>query len=413
MHSDLNRFLQGEHSEGRLDSEGTFTVSLDRALEKVARYSLERPGAWILKIVQAAVGLGATRLNGRVLRGWVNLEIRFEREGPSWRLVRDAIAQPELETDSPLNDLSVGLWSLAQGAGRRFQLEATAAGPGGLAEYPSLGWSGSELVVNNKGPVDSPCREFRITINRPSTGMLSRVARVFGGGSYFLDELNELHRLAYLQPIDGSIEGISGHHFLRAQTGVKGVARGLGILSYPNPFGWGWCSSEELPELGIHPRWAEFANHIKNGGQFERGQKWLALDLWGDRPGAIWALSFDFGTGGLLRASERSEIRWLRHGVIVDQTPLPSSSKELTLGVVLHLSAAGLPTDLGGMRLQLGDAFSKRYGAGLRALRRNLKPEQVRGKIFNWGLPHQIVEACLNQVQRLRQALENVDGPSA
>lgn len=413
MASDLEQFLQQERSEGRLDSDGVFTIALDSALEKTARYSLERPSAWILKVVQAAVGLRATVLKGFVVKWGVRLEIRLGEGGPSWNQVRDAVARPELETAQPLRDLAMGLWSLARGPERDFRLEATTAKSSSFhREYPSLRWAAGELVVDNKEAGSSVCSELNIWVNRPPAGLLSRVARMFGGGTHFLDEMEELRHLAYLLPIDNEIEGMSGHHFLRAQTGVKGVARGL-RLGYPNPFLWGWSSSEELPELPVHPRWREFARHIKYGGTYEPGQKRLALELWGDHPRAVWALCFDFASLGSRPACERSEIRWLRSGVIVDQTPFPKL-EGMNLGIVLHLSAEGLPTDLGGMRLRQEEpVFQERRRAGLRTLLSALELEEgVENKIFNWGLPHWTVEACQQQVTTLMRYLRHETGAS-
>lgn len=400
----LDQFLKLERSEGTLDSEGVFTLDRASALEKMGRFSLERPSAWILNVVQAAVGLQATALNGRVLAYGAQLEIRLPGGGPSWNQVRDALTEPDPDVPPALRDLALGLGPLTRQPERDFQLHAKVAGPRFGHEYPWLRW-GDKFAVNNKNVGNGACLELRIWITRPPVSLLSKVARIFGGGSYFLDEMEELRHMAYLCPIDIHIEGMSAHHFLRAQTGVKGVARGIARRGYPNPFLWGWRASEELPDLPVHPRWQEFAYHIKSGGSYESAQKWLALDLWGDRPGALWALSFDFAVMGARAACERSEIRWIRNGVIVDRTPFPES-EGLTLGAVLHLSAEGLPTDLSGMRLRSEEpTFQERRKAGLRALLSRLDIEEVRSKIFNWKLPHWTVEACLKQVETLANRL--------
>ena len=399
MSLSLDKILQQAHSEGRLDSEGAFTISLDRALEKMARHTLERPSAWILKAVQAAVGLGASVLNGRVTRGWTSLEIRFEQGGPSWNQVRNAVSQPELENLPALEDLAAGLWSLARGAQRSFRLHATVHKSEFDRRYPSLRWNDKKFTVNDQGAGDALCSELQVIINRPAASILSRVARLFGGGSYFLDELDELRYLAYLLPLESRIDGISGHHFLRAQTAVKDISRGLSFQNPPDPFLWGWAPSKDMPELGLHPRWEEFANHIQRDVQQR-----LALDLWGSHPSAMWALSFDFKTLGQRRARERSEIRWVHHGVVVDQTPIPVP-EEATMGVVLHLSARDLPTDLGGLRLVAGEAFGARRNAGLHLLKQCLAPEELQYKICNWDLSEQAVKACLQHAELLASNL--------
>ena len=51
----LDEFLDSARAEGVTDSEGVFTISHVQAMQKMARYSLPYPEAWILKIIQSAV----------------------------------------------------------------------------------------------------------------------------------------------------------------------------------------------------------------------------------------------------------------------------------------------------------------------------------------------------------------------
>ena len=60
--ADLDDYLQGEAGEGRLDSHGTFTLSLAEALKKFGAYGSKIPGGFILKLVQAACLLRAERV---------------------------------------------------------------------------------------------------------------------------------------------------------------------------------------------------------------------------------------------------------------------------------------------------------------------------------------------------------------
>jgi hypothetical protein len=288
------------------------------------------------------------------------------------------------------------------GPERCFNLNALVERPEFARRHPSLRWRDGLLTVDDTDTDDTSCSEFKLYVNRPAAGFLSRVTQLFGGSGPFLEELDELRQRAYLLPVDGYIDGILGHHFLRAQTAVKGVARGR--AAYPNPFLWGWNDCPELPELGLHPRWEEYARHIQLGADFQPAQKWLSMDFWGSKPSAMWALCFDFASLGSQRPCERSEIRWIQHGVVVDQTPLPMPA-EVTMGVVLHLSAQGLPSDLGGMRLVAGDAFAERRDAGLRELKRHLDPQQLHDQIFGWDLPEQALLACLKQAELLASTL--------
>lgn len=56
-------FLEGLRGAGRPDSEGRFTVDHLRASELLRRHRLIEPERWVLKAVQAAVALGAARVD--------------------------------------------------------------------------------------------------------------------------------------------------------------------------------------------------------------------------------------------------------------------------------------------------------------------------------------------------------------
>lgn len=58
----IDAFLDSARNAGVHDSEGAFTISHAQAVQKMARYSLPYPEAWILKIVQAAVNWKASEI---------------------------------------------------------------------------------------------------------------------------------------------------------------------------------------------------------------------------------------------------------------------------------------------------------------------------------------------------------------
>jgi len=55
---DIEAFLAQEIHEGQFDSHGSFSVDESRSLDKLARYQSERPGLWLVKLLQAATALG-------------------------------------------------------------------------------------------------------------------------------------------------------------------------------------------------------------------------------------------------------------------------------------------------------------------------------------------------------------------
>lgn len=59
----VDSFLQELSTEGRLDSAGKFTLSVDHAKEKLSEFLLESTEEYLLKLVQAGVAAGATALD--------------------------------------------------------------------------------------------------------------------------------------------------------------------------------------------------------------------------------------------------------------------------------------------------------------------------------------------------------------
>jgi len=70
----IDGFLDSARAVGIQDSEGAFTISHAQAVQKMARYSLPYPEAWILKIVQAAVIWRASEIKVAQTRLYTTIE---------------------------------------------------------------------------------------------------------------------------------------------------------------------------------------------------------------------------------------------------------------------------------------------------------------------------------------------------
>ncbi|MBI3927979.1 MAG: hypothetical protein HY319_20725 [Armatimonadetes bacterium] len=68
MKSSLEEYLQEQRAQGRLDSQGRFTIDLSLAVEKLRQYQLADPSFYVLKVIQAGVSGGAEAVEVR-LRG--------------------------------------------------------------------------------------------------------------------------------------------------------------------------------------------------------------------------------------------------------------------------------------------------------------------------------------------------------
>lgn len=62
-HDPLQNWLHSVGSQGALESEGDFSIAQDKAWEKLGAFQLPFTGAWVLKLVQAAVAGEATSID--------------------------------------------------------------------------------------------------------------------------------------------------------------------------------------------------------------------------------------------------------------------------------------------------------------------------------------------------------------
>lgn len=72
----MDEILNDLREEGRLHSEGTFTLALEPAMRKLAERQFELPGLYLLKLIQAAVALKATAIRVKLKPA----EVRFEAD---------------------------------------------------------------------------------------------------------------------------------------------------------------------------------------------------------------------------------------------------------------------------------------------------------------------------------------------
>jgi hypothetical protein len=135
--SELEQFLQQQVSEGERDSSGQFTLSRDKALEKLAAFQLPRPSAWVLKVVQGVVAARADSLT--IKQTSTDTEFYFAPQQP-WTLamIEGAFYDPETSSCRGLDHLKRGLWAVSLNEMRPFRLA--------LPQHPeALIWTGLEF----------------------------------------------------------------------------------------------------------------------------------------------------------------------------------------------------------------------------------------------------------------------------
>ena len=79
--SAIDELLAKLSGEGRGGESGRFSLDPRARLEKMARYQSDEPALYLLKAVQAAVNLGATGVDIRLARGYV--EVAFDHNSPA------------------------------------------------------------------------------------------------------------------------------------------------------------------------------------------------------------------------------------------------------------------------------------------------------------------------------------------
>jgi hypothetical protein len=106
----LDRYVATQLHAGTAESTGTFTLSPERAREKMRSFQMANPGSYVVKIVQAAVMGGASAIKVTATRNTLTLE--FESEDPllnSPEQLTQALLTVHALPESPLRHLAVGL----------------------------------------------------------------------------------------------------------------------------------------------------------------------------------------------------------------------------------------------------------------------------------------------------------------
>lgn len=121
MSDDLESYIHRQATAGENESEGVFTMTPEKALEKLSRFQLPFRGAWILKVVQAAVSSGAELLDAHC--AFDTVEMLFQPPS-DWSVEQLELAfyQPEKNHPPGLQHFLQALWGV-MGEGLEFCVE--------------------------------------------------------------------------------------------------------------------------------------------------------------------------------------------------------------------------------------------------------------------------------------------------
>ncbi len=335
---DLGKFLDQRRADGIQDSEGGFTVSHQNAARKLARFALPRTYAWVTKFVQAAVAWGCSELRIQQTRKVTQFQFLTERLGtlPTEQELVNVMLSGKVGGDQPIENLCVGLRALVEQANLSFLLVVD---DGEIEPRPVY----AGHFFGNTSEAERLSRKYRpgpgVTVNVAHIPSTETEAIFLVAGRYQLKILQELEEYCFLSPVPISVDGRRLDGLLRCArycTGdryrpllVAGCRRD-GSEDMPLPVDF----EEKTLSVFTHPLKAL----RQNGGS----RKFTAVCLVGLRLPRI--LEVDYPP-----SRRRSELHWVRQGVVVESVTLAPQTHAMDCDVFLN--GEGLQTDLTGFRL--------------------------------------------------------------
>lgn len=131
---DLRTFLSNQYGEGQVDSEGSFTIASEKALQKLAFFALPHQFDWVLKIVQAVNLWKADSLVVAQSRTATSFTFSPSPQ-PSPGSLLNALSSTAMNTSDPVHALAMALRSLVEQVGLSFVLAFRNQGVSGRPIY--------------------------------------------------------------------------------------------------------------------------------------------------------------------------------------------------------------------------------------------------------------------------------------
>ena len=129
----LDQFVSQQRSAGQYDSSDVFTIDTLEMGRKMAAYQLPERGLWVVKLIQAAVGMEATQARIRFGKRTVEVSFRTPTGGPDARAIFEALFKPRPNQSRPLTHLSTGLRSCLGSSPQKLRIDVR--GPEGGQWY--------------------------------------------------------------------------------------------------------------------------------------------------------------------------------------------------------------------------------------------------------------------------------------
>ncbi|MCA9781569.1 MAG: hypothetical protein KC800_32850 [Candidatus Eremiobacteraeota bacterium] len=373
----LSDYLSKQSAEGtRLDDDQNFTISPEKAWEKVSVHALPFPEAWALELVKAANLAGCSELT--VTQTTEVTEFCL-RKSTGWN--RDWLVEVLVSFDGkvPREYFHVATVArvLAKVLGNPYKL--------GLGIDPLIIWDGERLdVVDATVPGGETQETLRLSISNKAGNQSSFFGKLFKfeERGFMADIAKILHSRAFCSSVPVSIDSrpIRGLH-THPDFAVSKLSKPLFYFQAP--------SSEALPafRIGELAPWEHLKRDAPIGLNPTPGNGLAHIPPDGDLGdvGAVALLSVFFSTrsrpssflnsknkvSALGPGNRHSRLLWLQDGVVVDQEFL----WEGAFAVLIAASAEGLKTDISGYQLVKDELYLSR---------KNKVVETISGEILSF-----------------------------
>ena len=336
MSQALEQLLKSQYANP-VDSTGEFTMQAEKALEKIAKYQLPYPDAWVVKLGQGVVLSGAESL--RIHQTSTDSTFSF---APQERPEIDLITSFFDPSDSPIpwwQHFRSALWAVGINLRRPFKMDFFGEG---------YFWDGFELhsfVAALKGSARSNSITLVLSHRTVEQGKGIPILRSIQAAWLNSQLTKAFSEVLFSCPIRVSIDGLPIEGFQRVP--------GHGFSAKNHPVRMLWVDGE--PSLKIPP------STLDNLGHFSGNSKLSGLTQFFDScplrlpvKGAalISAHAYYQGgkNGGWRTPKRKSVIYWIRHGVVVQKEEFQIQPSSVSMAVFAPCD--DIATDITGFGLE-------------------------------------------------------------
>ncbi len=346
---DLSAFLADQRAGGTSEGEGEFTISHEKAAQKMSQYSLPREHAWALKLVQSAIGwrCSGIKLTQSRTHSTFTFYTQEPERLPSNQEIISAILRADPESDHPTSGFSAALRILVEKAHLSFLLRVDRGEEAPQAIYAGVHFSdmGERNRAKHRAQWDGNVnlRIHHIPHTDPNRLLLNYVPV----RHHALPILWELQEYAYVSPIPITVDGrrIDGvlpgryHQWKSGKRPIRLSSFNIPGTTYPT---FEICDGFADQVLSLY---APLDTAAEAGRQSSISQVYWIM--------SIDSLNLRTGT---IPKSRGGTLYWVRNGVVVDRAKLDLSTR--CLDVELYASAQGMSTDLTGFQLRRDNPYT-------------------------------------------------------